>query len=151
MIIILNPVQHIRYPFCPVLYGKRSMLYIKQHVINHKSFNLSRCGLEFPIPHTRLAAHCDPESEYCCNEDTGWCGNTQDHCNDTLSLNMKNIIPESHAQWVVTGNSNEHVQQCDLKKFLSKEACNILAKTVRKIIFLGMYRENILPRGEVFN
>ena len=91
-----------------------------------------RCGISYPIPHSRLPAQCDAESEYyCCVEENGWCGNSNHHCRHQLSVDYKEKLPTKDVYW-----SPGH-EACNLREFSVKGACQILSRSVRKIVFVG--------------
>ncbi|XP_057312111.1 uncharacterized protein LOC130653608 isoform X1 [Hydractinia symbiolongicarpus] len=93
-----------------------------------------RCGIHFPIPNTRLAAHCDAAQDAelpCCAEASGWCGSTNDHCQHEKSFDMRKYLPPQRVQWKPMN------EQCKIRTFEMMDACSILADKAKKIVFLG--------------
>ncbi|XP_066932298.1 uncharacterized protein [Clytia hemisphaerica] len=100
----------------------------------HMTRKDSRCGLHFPIPNTRLAALCNStgSNSHCCCESTGFCGNTKEHCGQPTSFDMKKLMSEQNVAWLPQNND------CRLDKKLGKKIwCNVLSKTVKRLIFFG--------------
>ena len=50
-----------------------------------------RCGALFPVEGTDIPAECDPNSEYWCCSENGYCGGTQEHCYCDTCVNYRPI------------------------------------------------------------
>ena len=50
-----------------------------------------RCGAQFPVEGTDIPAECDPNSEYWCCSENGWCGGEQEHCYCETCVNYRPI------------------------------------------------------------
>jgi hypothetical protein len=51
-----------------------------------------RCGPDFPLPGNGEPSKCDPESDSLCCSDSGWCGNTPDHCDCSECVNYRDGV-----------------------------------------------------------
>jgi len=50
-----------------------------------------RCGPQFPLESTGEPAECDPNSQYWCCSENGWCGGSQEHCYCDTCVNYRPV------------------------------------------------------------
>lgn len=90
-----------------------------------------RCGQVYRLPNG-LQSICDEESDApCCNEETGICGNSNEHCFCPYCKDFSKYSAAELAEWKPSS------QECQLQRFNSDDACALLNTHVSELLFVG--------------
>ena len=96
----------------------------------HRTDN--RCGYGFPLLPWSIPALCDGGSlTPCCNEATGVCGNSTEHCACPQCKDFSKYVDAGLAEW-----KSLH-EECPVKNFSSQETCALLNAHVSNLVLIG--------------
>ena len=91
-----------------------------------------RCGRSFKVPGSSLPSLCDEYSDKpCCNEVTGLCGITAEHCECKTCRDFRRYVTAELAEWI------PYSATCSIEEFSKASACEFLQKHVTNIVFVG--------------
>ena len=91
-----------------------------------------RCGQIYRLFPSGLPSLCDEESEKpCCNEATGFCGNSSADCLCPNCKDFNKYFAAELAEWKPSS------QECPFRPFNSESICALLNEHVSDLVFIG--------------